>query len=122
MNQPTLCSVSKPSNQMSCILPVILLSSVAFFASTSIASATQASHTLDSNARVPAATATSLSLQKIEQIALSEVPGGKVVSIERDFELGRSVFEVEVIDKDGWELDLTIDAENGKILRRKRDD
>ncbi len=64
----------------------------------------------------------SLTLQEVEEIALREVPGGHVLSIERDFEWGRAVFEVELTDADGWELELTIDADDGHVLRRERDD
>lgn len=70
----------------------------------------------------PLASDHSLTLQQVEEIALREVPGGHVLSIERDFEWGRAVFEVEMTDADGWELELTIDADDGHVLRRERDD
>lgn len=63
-----------------------------------------------------------VSLEQAEKIALQEVPGGRVLSIERDHEWGRPVFEVEMADADGWELELTIDATDGHILRRERGD
>jgi len=63
-----------------------------------------------------------LSLKDAEAIALRAVPGGKVLSVERDVEWGRSVFEVEMLDAEGWEIDLLIDAGDGKVLRQRRDD
>jgi len=63
-----------------------------------------------------------LSLKDAESIALRAVPGGRVLSVERDTEWGREVFEVEMLDADGWEIDLMIDASDGKVLQQKRDD
>jgi uncharacterized membrane protein YkoI len=63
-----------------------------------------------------------LSLKDAETIALRVVPGGRVISVERDMEWGRSVFEVEMLDADGWEIDLLIDATDGQVLRQQRDD
>lgn len=78
--------------------------------------------TKSSGCTTPLASDHALTLQEVEQIALREVPGGHVLSIERDFEWGRAVFEVEMTDADGWELELTIDADDGHVLRRERDD
>lgn len=93
--------------------------SAALLLTTTLVGASQANH--DEAAIHPTAD-DSISLQKIEEIALKEVPGGRVISIERDIEWGHSVFEVEMIDKEGWELELTIDATSGRVLRRERDD
>lgn len=64
----------------------------------------------------------SLSLKDAEAIALRAVPGGRVLSVERDTKMGRPVFEVEVLDQEGWEIELVIDASDGKILSQRRDD
>lgn len=63
-----------------------------------------------------------LSLKDAEAIALRAVPGGRVLSVERETEWGRAVFEVEILDGEGWEIELLIDAADGKVLRQRRDD
>lgn len=98
------------------ILPFL---SAALLLTTTVVRASQADHDV---AAIHPTSDDSLSLQKIEEIALKEVPGGRVISIERDIEWGHSVFEVEMIDREGWELELTIDATSGRVLRRQRDD
>ena len=54
--------------------------------------------------------------------ALEEVPGGVVSSVERDFEFGRPVIEVEVDAPNGDEHELVFDAAVGTLLAHRIDD
>lgn len=56
------------------------------------------------------------------ELALREVPGGVVTSIERETKKGRAVLEVEVDAPDGQEHELVFDAETGELLSHKLDD
>ncbi len=63
-----------------------------------------------------------ISIEKAARIALERVPGGVVEEIERDIELGKVVYEVDVRGPDGREHDIVIDASNGKVLSDRIDD
>lgn len=56
------------------------------------------------------------------ELALREVPGGVVTSIEREVKLGRAVLEVEVDAPDGQEHELVFDAETGELITHEIDD
>ena len=60
--------------------------------------------------------ATAVDRAQAELIALSQVPGGRVESIESEQEHGRTVWSVRVIAK-GVEHDIQIDRRTGTILR-----
>jgi uncharacterized membrane protein YkoI len=70
---------------------------------------------------VPLAAQANISFEEAEKIALEAVPGGKIVSIERETEWGRLVYEVEVVDQQGLEWEVVIDAADGKVLEVERD-
>lgn len=70
---------------------------------------------------VSLASSANISFEEAEKIALEAVPGGKIESIERETEWGRLVYEVEVLDPQGVEWDVVIDAADGKILEKKQD-
>ncbi|MBO6939839.1 MAG: PepSY domain-containing protein [Deltaproteobacteria bacterium] len=59
---------------------------------------------------------------RAERIARQEVPNSTTESIERDYEDGRYVFEVELVTADGVEHEVVIDARDGRVLRVEVDD
>lgn len=116
----TPCPICIPLRSGVLLLTVSLI--LAFASPVSAASAPDETPHKAAGCAVSLASDHSLTLTQVEEIALEEVPGGRVLSIERDYEWGRAVFEVEMTDADGWELELTIDASDGHVLRRERDD
>jgi len=63
-------------------------------------------------AEIDAATAT--------KIALERVPG-RIDEVERDHERGKVVFEVDILGSDGVKYEVTIDANDGKVISVRRD-
>lgn len=63
-----------------------------------------------------------LGMEDARRIALQHVPGGRIESIELDYERGRAIYEVEVRDTQGREHELEIDANDGTVLRAEIDD
>ena len=59
--------------------------------------------------------------KKLDEIALAKHPGGKIEEGEVERHRSGYVYEVEVIDADGTEWDLDIDASSGKVLKSERD-
>lgn len=53
------------------------------------------------------------------RVALSTIPGGAVIEVERDTHKGRPVWEVLVRDPDGRGIELNIDPNTGSILKRE---
>jgi hypothetical protein len=68
------------------------------------------------------ALAADLTLDQAAERALREVPGGTVEGVERDFEFGRRVIEVEVQGSDGLEHELVFDVSDGRLLAHRIDD
>lgn len=65
---------------------------------------------------------TILSLEKLNEAALAQHPGGRITDAELDKDFGRYVYEVEVVDANGVEWDIELDASNGSVLQNKQDD
>lgn len=63
-----------------------------------------------------------VSTQDVEQIVKQEYPGARIQKIERDYDDGRQVYEVDFQTDSIWDGDLTIDAKTGRILERDIDD
>lgn len=61
----------------------------------------------------------SMSAQDAENIVLKEYPGAKIHRVDRDYDDGRRVYEVDFRTDSIWDGELTIDADTGKILERK---
>ncbi len=68
-----------------------------------------------------AADTTLLTEEQVIEIALLEVPGD-VTEVEQENEDGRAVFEVEILDADGVEMEVTIAADTGEILEIEAED
>lgn len=60
--------------------------------------------------------------ERVEQAALAEVGGGRVLDAEADDEAGQRLYEVEVVDADGVEWDVVLDDELAVVLADREDD
>ncbi|HCS64320.1 MAG TPA: peptidase [Cellvibrio sp.] len=62
------------------------------------------------------------SFEKLNELALAQHPGGVIRDTELENELGRYIYQLEVVDAKGVEWDLELDATNGQILKNHQDD
>lgn len=62
------------------------------------------------------------SFEKLNEAALAQHPGGVIRDTELENELGRYIYQLEVVDTKGVEWDLEIDATNGEVLKNHQDD
>lgn len=62
------------------------------------------------------------SFEKLNEFALAEHPGGLIRETELENEWGRYIYQLEVVDAQGIEWDLELDATNGQILKNHQDD
>jgi uncharacterized membrane protein YkoI len=62
------------------------------------------------------------SFEKLNQTALAQHPGGVVQDTELENEWGRYVYQLEVVDAQGVEWDIELDAATGEILKNHQDD
>lgn len=60
-------------------------------------------------------------LDKLNQLALEQHPGGKIHETELEERKGRYVYQLEVIDAQGLEWDIEFDASTGKLLQNHQD-
>ncbi|MEN3614855.1 PepSY domain-containing protein [Plantactinospora sp. ZYX-F-223] len=67
-----------------------------------------------------AAPAGSVDAARAVQIALASAGGGQLEEVEREQEHGRAVWSVEFV-KDGWEIEVDVDATTGEIVKTDRD-
>ena len=56
-----------------------------------------------------------IGLEKAQQIALQDHPNGSIKQADTDYENGKLIYEIEVVD-DQIEFDYTIDGLTGEIL------
>lgn len=61
------------------------------------------------------------SLEKLNELALAQYPGSVIRETELENESGRYIYELEVVDAQGIEWDLELDATNGQILKNHQD-
>lgn len=54
--------------------------------------------------------------------ALARHPGGQIIETELEEEYGRFIYQVEVLDAQGVQWDLELDASNGQVLQDHQDD
>ena len=62
------------------------------------------------------------SFEKLNELALAQHPGGVIRETELENELGRYIYQLEVVDAKGVEWDVELDASNGQILKNHQDD
>jgi uncharacterized membrane protein YkoI len=62
------------------------------------------------------------SFEKLNQVALAQHPGGVIRETELENELGRYIYQLEVVDAQGVEWDLEVDAKSGELLKNHQDD
>lgn len=62
-----------------------------------------------------------ISYDKAAEIASKAVENGRVIDVEFDKDWNGDHFDVEVMDANGHEYDVVIDAKSGKVLSSKRD-
>lgn len=64
-----------------------------------------------------------ISYEKASEAAVQRVGGGYVKDVEFEYKRRsqQSYFDVEIVDKNGNEFDVRVDAKTGKVLYSKRD-
>ncbi len=75
-----------------------------------------ATSTPTGRATMPSPTVSTVGRERAEQIALAQVPGGRVESIETEQEHGRTAWDVRIV-ANGVEHDIQIDRRTGSVLR-----
>lgn len=68
-----------------------------------------------------ATTPVAVSATQAIEIALAEVPG-EVQEVDLDRDDGQQVYEVEIVNADGVEMEVEVDAETGEVLEVEADD
>lgn len=61
------------------------------------------------------------SFEKLNEAALAKHPGATVEETELEEEYGRYVYQVEVLDAQGVQWDVELDATNAQVLKNQRD-
>ena len=62
------------------------------------------------------------SFEKLNEAALAQHPGGVIRETELENELGRYIYQLEVVDAKGVEWDVKLDAATGEVLKNHQDD
>lgn len=62
------------------------------------------------------------SIEKLNEQALALHPGATIRDTDLDHEWGRYVYELELVDAQGVEWDVELDATNGQVLKNEQDD
>ncbi len=62
------------------------------------------------------------SFEMLNGFALAQHPKGVIRETELDNEWGRYVYQLELIDAQGMEWDMELDAATGEILKNRQDD
>lgn len=62
-----------------------------------------------------------ISMQEAEQIVKNEYPGAEIYRVDRDYDDGRRVYEIDFQSDAVWDGEVVIDADTGKILERDLD-
>lgn len=62
------------------------------------------------------------SFEKLNELALAQHAGGVIRDTELENELGRYIYQLEVVDAQGVEWDLELDATSGELLKNHQDD
>ncbi|AVT41822.1 PepSY domain-containing protein [Plantactinospora sp. BB1] len=88
--------------------------------STATPSGTPSGAPTGSPAPTGSAPAGSVDSARAVEIALASAGGGQLDEVEREQEHGREVWSVEVV-KDGWEIEVDVDAATGEIVKTDRE-
>lgn len=62
------------------------------------------------------------SFEALNDIALAQHPKGVIHETELENEWGRYVYQLELVDAQGLEWDIELDAATGEILKNHQDD
>ena len=62
------------------------------------------------------------SFEKLNEIALTQHPGGVIRETELENVYGRYIYQLEIVDTKGVEWDLELDATSGELLKNLQDD
>src|SRR5690606_26589896 len=62
------------------------------------------------------------SFEKLKEAALAQHPGDNIDDAELGEKRERYVYEVEIVDAQGVEWDLDLDAATGEVLKNPKDD
>jgi uncharacterized membrane protein YkoI len=62
------------------------------------------------------------SFEKLNELALAPHSGGVIRETELENQWGRYIYELEVVDAQGVEWDVELDATNGQMLKNHQDD
>ncbi len=62
------------------------------------------------------------SFEALNEIVLAQHPKGIIYETELENEWGRYVYQLELIDAQGLEWDIELDAATGEILKNHQDD
>lgn len=62
------------------------------------------------------------SFEKLNALALAQHPNGVIRETELENEWGRYIYQLELVDAQGVEWDIELDATNGELLKNHQDD
>ena len=62
------------------------------------------------------------SFEKLNEVVLAQHPGGVIRETELENELGKYIYQAEVVDAKGVEWDVEVDATSGQVLKNQQDD
>lgn len=62
------------------------------------------------------------SFEQLNELALAQHSGGSIQGTELEEEYGRYIYQVELLDAQGVQWDLELDASTGTILKHHQDD
>jgi uncharacterized membrane protein YkoI len=62
------------------------------------------------------------SFEELNRAALAQHPGGVIRDTEIEHEWGRYIYQMELVDAQGVEWDIKLDATTGEILKNHQDD
>lgn len=60
--------------------------------------------------------------EQLERAVFTLHPEAEIIEREVEQEYGRIIYEVNLIDRQGTEWDIELDAVTGKVLRNRQDD
>lgn len=64
---------------------------------------------------------TILPFDRLDALALEQHPGSTIHETELELDLGRYIYQLELLDATGIEWDIELDATNGTVLKNQQD-